>query len=766
VTELVGVGASDAPGTSNAAAEQLATALADVLRSIAATPSHPELETALAGAFAHPDHLAAVQLVAHLANQVLARSDAELRWEQAMEQDESIFDHAPVPLFVVDELGFIVKANEKTTELVGLRLDQVLGEHVGRFIHPEDYDGQADHWVRMQVDTGFDAVSSEIRLLTSRGVSWQRVALRAMRDDAGTLTHIAVHLADINEKYAVEAALDRSRRRFGDLLDSLPDPIVRVNRRFEVEFSNPAALAVRRNSGRDAHDGWPLVGAPDRRRVRRAMREVLATGVATTVEHSVDDGPTTRWAETTIVAETNSEGAVKSLLLVCRDITDRRRHEAELAHQASHDTLTGLPNRGRFAELLDIATRRQRAYHAAGREHSLAVLFFDLDRFKVVNDSLGHAAGDQLLEQVATRLAGALRPDDVLGRLGGDEFTVLAHDIGRDDAIELAERLQEQLRTPFELEGREFLMTASVGVVTTSRPEQPADLMRWADSAMYRAKQLGRNCTATFDDVLRDEAIQQLELDQMLRTALVHDEFEVHFQPEVCLRTGDVVGAEALVRWHHPTRGLLAAGEFVELAEENGTIVAIGRWVMETACAQAGRWTLDGRIDADFVLRVNLSARQLELPGLVDEVRGMLLRTAYPADRLCLELTETALMRDVDHALVVLTELHQLGIRLAVDDFGTGYSSLSSLKRFPLQVLKIDRSFIDGLPADPHDLAIVTTVLRLAENLDLTTTAEGVETEEQRATLRDLGCPTAQGYLFAPALPPSEFEALLDAPGA
>jgi diguanylate cyclase (GGDEF)-like protein/PAS domain S-box-containing protein len=787
--------------------EQLIGALTDWLRTVSSTVLLPEIETALAqiaavagaeqwhvtehgevlpaarppgtlhapfhtpdgrvgevamvgaeGTSGDADRLLVVRLVAALVTQVLARAEPELSWERAMEQDESIFDRAPVPLFVVDDLGFIVKANEKTTELVGLRLDQVLGEHVGRFIHPEDYDGQADHWVRMQVDPGFDAVSSEIRLLTSRGVSWQRVALRAMRDDAGVLTHIAVHLADINEKYAAEAALDRSRRQFGDLLDSLPDPIVRVNRRFEVEFSNPAAIAAR---GPGPLAEWPQVSSADRRRVQRAMRGVLATGVATTVEHSVDDGPATNWVETTIVGERSADGTVKSLLLVCRDITDRRRHEAELAHQANHDTLTGLPNRGRFAELLHIATRRQRAHHDGGRERPLAVLFFDLDRFKVVNDSLGHAAGDQLLEQVAERLAGALRPDDVLGRLGGDEFTVLAHDIARDDAIELAERLQEQLRTPFELDGREFLMTASVGIVTSSRPEDPADLMRWADAAMYRAKQQGRNCTATFDDVLRDEAIEQLELDQMLRTALEHHEFEVHFQPEVCLRSGDIVGAEALVRWRHPTRGLLAAGEFVELAEENGTIVPIGRWVMATACSQVAEWRRRRLVDPGFVLRVNLSARQLELPALVGEVRDLLTATEFPAEQFCLEITETALMRDVDHALVVLTELHGLGIRLAVDDFGTGYSSLSSLKRFPLQVLKIDRSFIDGLPADAHDLAIATTVLRLAENLDLTTIAEGVETEEQRVLLRDLGCPTAQGYLFSRPLPVEEFTALL-----
>ncbi|MHB1138245.1 MAG: diguanylate cyclase domain-containing protein, partial [Microthrixaceae bacterium] len=472
------------------------------------------------------DDLVSLQVISSLVTQVLERAESDVRWEEAAQHDESIFRHAPVPLFVVDSLGFIVKVNDKTAELVGRPRPEVLGEHVGRFIHPEDYDSQANLWVRMQVDPTFDSVSSEIRLLTARGISWQRVALRAGRDGSGALTQITVHLADINEKYAAEAALDRSQRQFGDLLDSLPDPIVRLNRRFEVEFSNPAALALRdRQRGRrpdadpdaDADAGadadadpdaveWPRVAVPDRARVRRAMHEVWETGVSTTVEHRVDDDTTTSWCETTIVGESNADGAVKSLLLICRDITDRRRHEAQLKHQVNHDGLTGLPNRGRFAHLLDHATTRQGAYHDAQRPRSLAVLFIDLDRFKVVNDSLGHAAGDDLLVQVARRLVAALRPDDVLGRLGGDEFTILADDIDHEDALALAERLQEQLRTPFDLAGREHLMTASVGVVTASKPEDPADLMRWADTAMYRAKQLGRNCIVEFDDVLRNEA--------------------------------------------------------------------------------------------------------------------------------------------------------------------------------------------------------------------------------------------------------------------
>ncbi len=726
---------------------QLRDELAEHLQGLRATTSPEQLQASIDRLNARLD-------------EVLDRLGAESSWDQSVQQDDALFDQALVPLFVVDHQGFITRSNDRTNELVGLSRDEVIGEHVGRFVHPEDYDSQADHWVRMQGDPTFDAVSSEIRILTTHGISWQRVALKAGRDEHGALTSITAHLSDINEKYAAEAALDRSRRQFGNLLDSLPDPIVRLNRRLEVEFANPAAQRLRRSRGGSE---WPVVGEPDRALFDTALLDVLDSGRSQTIEHAV--GETTRrgWCETTIVPEPHTDGSVRSLLLICRDVTDRRRNEADLAHQATHDALTGLPNRGRFAELLERATNRQIAHERAGSPHPIAVLFLDLDRFKVVNDSLGHQAGDELLVQVARRLQQALRPGDVLGRLGGDEFTVLAEDITHDHAMALAERLREQLATPFRLGDGEFLMSSSVGVATATSPECPEDLMRWADAAMYRAKQGGRDCVVAFDDVLRNEALEQLETDQHLRVALDRDELRVVYQPEVRLATGQVVGAEALVRWDHPTRGTLGAGAFVPLAEENGTILGIDRWVLETACTQLAGWTAAGVVDEDFVLRVNISARHLEQHDLVDRVRAQLECAGLAPGRLCLEITETALMRDVERALVVLDELHTVGVRLAVDDFGTGYSSLGTLKRFPLQVLKIDRSFIDGLPDDPDDTAIATTVLRLADALGLSTTAEGVENAAQLECLRELGCPTAQGYVFAEPLRPEEFEAFLAA---
>lgn len=705
------------------------------------------------------ERLAQLGIVADRLNGLVTDSpEDEHRWDDALRHDDELFANALTPLFELDHHGFVIRTNLRTDELIGIPGEELIGEHVGRFIHPQDYDTQADFWVRMLVDPTFDAVSSEVRIVTVDGVSWQRVALKAARNEHGELLTITAHLSDLNDKYEAEAALDRSQRQFGNLLDHLPIPVIRLNRLLHIEFGNPAAQRIRQS---DAGGAWPSVGTEDQDLLLRSLNEVLRTGESTTIQHTMVHRGMRRWCESTIVAEPYADGSVKSLLMFCRDITGQRRHEAELAHQARHDALTGLPNRARFAELLERSISRQRAEIAAGHTREIAVLFLDLDRFKVVNDSLGHAAGDELLTQVAQRLSAAVRPGDMLGRLGGDEFTVLAEAVSEEDALALAERLMAQLRIPFELEGRQFIMSSSIGVVSIATPEQPSDLMRWADSAMYRAKHQGRDRVVLFDDVLRYEALEQLDLDQALRRALEHDEFTVLYQPEVRVADGAITGAEALIRWNHPSRGRLDAGEFIPLAEENGTVVAIDHAVMRTACQQVVDWQRDGLVEDDFVVRVNISARQLELSDLAAAVAVTLEQTGLNPGCLCLEITETALMRDVDRALEVLTDLHRAGIQLAVDDFGTGYSSLSSLKRFPLHVLKIDRSFVGGLPDDTHDAAIVTTVLRLAETLGLAATAEGVETAEQLERLDELGCSSAQGYLFSRPVPAEEFEALV-----
>ncbi len=435
----------------------------------------------------------------------------------------------------------------------------------------------------------------------------------------------------------------------------------------------------------------------------------------------------------------------------------RQAAEAQLSHQALHDHLTGLPNRALFESHLE------RAIAGLARSPgAVAVLFLDLDRFKVVNDSAGHVVGDELLQVVARRLRESLRSEDVVARLGGDEFTVLlTGQLTVDDMLGAADRLRRTLTAPVRIDHHEVFTGVSVGVAYTTEPGvAPLELLRRADAALYRAKERGRGRVELFDDELGRRLAGRLHLETALRRGIERGEIEVYYQPEVELRTGRVVGVEALARWRHPEHGVLAAGSFIDLAEETGLIVPIGELVLRQACEQVAAW---GRAGHRLTVRCNLSARQLTEPALLATVAAACTGGGLDPRRLCLEITETTLMADPVAGLQMLRGLAGLGVELAIDDFGTGYSSLAYLKRFPLDVLKIDRSFVAGLPGDTDDVAIVTTIVRLAETLGMAITAEGVETEAQRACLLGLGVGRGQGFLFSPPVPPGHLEQLLEA---
>ena len=385
---------------------------------------------------------------------------------------------------------------------------------------------------------------------------------------------------------------------------------------------------------------------------------------------------------------------------------------------------------------------------------SIAVLFIDLDNFKVVNDSLGHGAGDELLVELGTRLRTAIRPSDTIARFGGDEFVVLCEDItSARDAVMVGQRIVEAASEPFTLAGREMFVSASVGVALALDGEAtPETLLRDADVAMYRAKERGRGRVEVFDEALRARIVERLDLENGLRRALQRDELRVYYQPEMSLSDDRVVAVEALVRWQHPERGLLEPAQFVPLAEETGLIVDIGNWVLGQACAQVAQWRAAG---AKLDVAVNVSAKQLIQGDIVDVVRGALASSGLPADALCLEITESAVMRDPEAALAALTLVKELGVKIALDDFGVGFSSLAQLKEMlPLHALKVDRSFISGLPDDERNSAIVAAVVMMATTLGLTAIAEGVETEAQAIQARALGCDISQGYFFTAPQPP------------
>jgi diguanylate cyclase (GGDEF)-like protein/PAS domain S-box-containing protein len=427
-------------------------------------------------------------------------------------------------------------------------------------------------------------------------------------------------------------------------------------------------------------------------------------------------------------------------------VIERKRAQERLAHQALHDPLTELPNRALFLDRLALALARLRR-----RQSSMAVLFGDVDRFKVVNDSLGHDAGDRMLVALSRRLREVLRPGDTLARFGGDEFAALCEDVPAGDVIGIAERMMDALAEPFTVGGREVFVSMSVGIAVARDPDQrPQSLLRDADAAMYLAKDRGRARFEVFDEAMRDESTERLLLENALRRAPERGELRALYQPIVRLEDGSMVAAEALVRWDHPERGLLAASQFVPLAEETGIIVSVGGWVLNEACRQAATWSGNGHVPA---VSVNLSARQLSRPDLVDAVAHALEDSGLNPDRLWLEITESVLMEDADTAVAALERLRALGVHLCVDDFGTGYSSLAYLRRFPVDALKVDQSFVAGLGQDPEDSAIVEAVVSMAHSLHLSVVAEGVETEEQLARLRDLGCELAQGFYFAAPVP-------------
>ena len=494
----------------------------------------------------------------------------------------------------------------------------------------------------------------------------------------------------------------------------------------------------------------------DRARVARAQRAALTTGMPYDIDHRVvrPDGEIRRvHQQAELIRDTT--GRPSRRVGIVRDVTEQRSLETRLRHQAFHDALTSLPNRALFFERLGQSLARLRR---DGR--SCAVLFLDLDRFKDVNDTVGHDAGDRLLVAVAARLGDGLRDGDTLARLGGDEFTVLLEGVAdAREAVGATARLLDALATPFILDGQEYRFTASIGVAL-GRVEhrRPEDVLRDADIAMYRAKEAGRGGYALFDPAMQAQLVARLDLERDLRHALERHEFALHYQPIIDLRTGGVAKVEALVRWQHPTRGPIPPLDFIPLAEETGLIRTLGRWVLGEACRQARAWQVAG---TPVAVAVNLTALEFQHPDLADEVAAALMTAGIEARWLRLEITESLAMRDVAATIATVGSLRAMGVATAIDDFGTGYSSLAYLKRLPVSALKVDKAFIDGLGTDEEDTAIAAAIITLGHTLGLQVIAEGVETAEQAGLLRALGCDQAQGYHFARPLPPAALAGLL-----
>jgi diguanylate cyclase (GGDEF)-like protein/PAS domain S-box-containing protein len=506
--------------------------------------------------------------------------------------------------------------------------------------------------------------------------------------------------------------------------------------------------------------GWmSRVHPEDRGRVETAVLSAPGQEMATEFRYTTAEGQQ-RQVRLRSYPVLDSRGAVIRRAGIAHDITEAKQQEERIQHLAYHDVLTGLPNRTLVFDRLAHGLA-----HAQRAKAALAVMFLDLDRFKTINDTLGHWAGDQLLRQVAERLREALRAEDTVARLGGDEFLVVLEDLNElGHVAHVAEKILRAHEAPFELGGQELHVTMSLGVAIYPRDAADAQtLLKYADTALYKAKAAGRNTYRFFSPEMDLQAHQQLRLENDLRRALERDEFELHYQPQFDLATGQVLGAEALLRWRHPLRGLVPPNDFIPLAEDTGLILPIGVWVLNEACRQARQW-LDRLGPAQpFRMAVNLSARQLQRAGLVDQVSEALVNSGLPPEALELEITESSIMEDPNQALALLQALKGLGVELSVDDFGTGYSSLAYLKRFPIDRLKIDRSFIAGIETDSDAAAIVEAIVAMAHKLKLRALAEGVETPAQRDFLATLGCDEAQGYLFGRPIRADAWEPLLEA---
>jgi diguanylate cyclase (GGDEF)-like protein/PAS domain S-box-containing protein len=502
--------------------------------------------------------------------------------------------------------------------------------------------------------------------------------------------------------------------------------------------------------------GREFVHPDDHERVREAVVNAAPTGEAVWLEARVRHANGSwRWTEI-YVSDLHDQPDVAGIVVNMRDTTERKALEDRLSHQAFHDPLTGLANRALFHDRV--------AHALAGtiREPSrqIAVLYLDLDDFKTINDALGHAAGDEVLTEIAGRLQRCVRPADTCARLGGDEFAILLEGIIQPgEAYEVGVRVLDGIRDPITVQGNSLALNASLGVVvsTMDSDDDAVTVVRNADLAMYKAKGGGKGRFEIFERGMHEAVLERLELKADLRRAVERGEFVPHYQPIIDLPTGEAVGAEALIRWNHPTRGLLPPAAFIELAEETGLIIPMGRGILQQACIDAAGWSASDK--GPRVLSVNLSVRQLQDPSIVDDVREALATSGLPAERLTLEITESLLIADPVAATSTLQSLKELGVTLSLDDFGTGYSSLSYLGKFPVDALKIDRSFVASLMAESVDGELVNAILSLGRTLGMRVTAEGIEELAQVDGLLDLGCELGQGFHFARPMPLGELEA-------
>lgn len=692
-----------------------------------------------------------------IAQQTTAVHAAEGLREQ-LDFIQGLIETVPQPIFFKDAQGRYLGVNKAWEKFFGIPRSQFVGKSVFELYPDNPALAAKHHAMDQEIFSRPGSQSYEAAIATGSGLRHTIYNKATFNNPDGSVAGLIGTITDVTELKETEAALRESEARFRDLTDLSTDWYWEQDA--ELRFTSAAVDKLGLDAGEYiGSTRWdlPMVGVSEEQlqvhretlEARRPFRDF--------VYQRYDSAGNLRTISVSGRPIFDEQGVFRGYRGSGKDITEQKQAEERIRHMAHHDTLTGLPNRALLHDRIGQNIARTRRN---GRVMTL--LFIDLDRFKNVNDSLGHAVGDQLLKAVAGRLQECTRGTDTVARIGGDEFVIVLVDLRHpEESGQIAHKVLDALSEPFAIGGHELHVTPSIGICAYPGDGPDAEtLMRNADTAMYHAKEMGRNNYQFFTPEMNAAAQQRLVLENDIRRALERHEFTLYYQPQIDLARGTIVGMEALVRWRHPKRGLIPPSEFIALAEETGLILPLGEWVLREACTQIRRWRDSGH--PDLQVAVNLSARQFRREGIVDMLAQVLQNAGIPAQCLELEITEGVIMQHTEEVMRAFERLHGMGVQIAIDDFGTGYSSLGYLKRFPIDSLKIDQSFVRDITTDPDDAAIVTAIIAMAHSLGLEVVAEGVETEQQLAFLSRLRCDKAQGYHFGRPAPAAEFEQLLE----
>jgi PAS domain S-box-containing protein/diguanylate cyclase (GGDEF)-like protein len=711
-----------------------------------------------------PDGAGAVGVSIDQTDLLLAQRSGGLRLHDSDERFRLLAEHAPIGIFISDAEGQLLYANPAALELVGVDFDELRKQDWYERVHPDDHELLEQ---RRAAARGSGQFLAEYRLLRNDGsVRWVRARAAWVNDDLGHPIAVVGTAADITDLVAADARIREREERLRAILETAAEGIISSDENgLIIEFN----AAAERIFGYDSDEVvgkesfGKLIAPPMRDVLVGWLNEHLAGGPPKVVGRGWREAPGLRKdgevvpLELAVTEVQTSEGRL--FTAVVHDISERKRFEQELEHLATHDPVTGLPNRALLTAQLEAALARANRHGS-----SVGVLFVDIDRIKLVTESLGHRAADELITSVAQRIGEAAGSSATVTRFSSDQFVVFVEDLEDvGDAVEIAVRIIESVNEPFQILGDEAFVDASVGVAFAPEGMGTAEtLVSNADVAMSRAKDSSLTRYEVFDAEMRAWVDNRRRTEIALRRGIERGEFELHYQPVVALDSGEIYGVEALIRWQHPHFGLLPPSEFIPIAEDSSLIVPLGEWIIEEACRQLADWQ-ERHSSRNLRVSVNLSGRQLALPSLPETIAAALAQTSADPACLSFEITETVLLHDVETARKTLDGLKEIGVRLALDDFGTGYSPLTYLCDLPIDVVKIDRSFVSQLGQGTRDLSIVEAVISLARTLDLDVVAEGVETEDQAEMLRTLGCTYGQGYLFSRPIPTAELEDMIAA---